>query len=69
LALDGGWVIKAVPRPLSLGNRPATHCAGRWVGPRPGLDGCREYRPTGFRFLDGPVRSESNFCWLHKPIV
>jgi len=25
--------------------RPGTHCTGRWVGPRAGLDGCRISRP------------------------
>jgi len=35
-----GWVINTTPQ-----ERPGTHCAGGWVGPRPGQDGCRKYRP------------------------
>ena len=34
------------PAALTPGNRPATHCAGDWVGPRAGLDGCGKSRPA-----------------------
>jgi len=34
------WVVNATPQPLYLRERPGTHCIGRWMGPRTGLDGC-----------------------------
>ena len=39
-----GWVVNATPRPLYPRERPGTHCTGRWVGPRAGLDGCGKSR-------------------------
>jgi hypothetical protein len=30
---------------LPPGNRPGTHCIGRWIGPRAGLDDCEKYHP------------------------
>ena len=44
--------------PTPSEKRPGTHCAGGWVGPRTGLDGCGIYRP-GIRSADRPARSES----------
>jgi hypothetical protein len=41
LALDGGWVVYATPRPLYPWKRPGTPCIGGWVGLRAGLDGYR----------------------------
>jgi hypothetical protein len=34
-----------VPAALPLGKKPITRCRGGWVGPRVGLDGCRNSRP------------------------
>jgi len=45
LALDGGWMVNAAPRPLNLGQRPGTHYIGGWVGPSTGLSGCRKFQP------------------------
>ena len=43
------------PAALTLGNRPATQCAGGWVGPRAGLDGCGKSRPAPHRdSIPGP---------------
>ena len=39
LALNGGWVVNATPRPLY------PHCVGCWVGLRAGLDGCAKSCP------------------------
>ena len=39
-----GWVVNATPWPLYPQERPSTHCTRGWVGPRPGLDGCRKTR-------------------------
>jgi hypothetical protein len=41
------WVINATLRPLYPREWPGTHCAGVWVGPRTGLDGCKNLAPTG----------------------
>ena len=43
--LDGGWVVNATSLPLYPHKRHGTHCIGRWVGPRAGLDGCGKSRP------------------------
>jgi hypothetical protein len=40
-----GWVVSTTPRPLYSQERPGTHCAGGWVGPRAGLDVCGKSRP------------------------
>jgi hypothetical protein len=40
-----GWVVSTTPRPLYLRERPGTHCAGGWMGPRAGLDVCEKSRP------------------------
>jgi hypothetical protein len=45
-ALDLGWVVNAMPRPLYPRERPSTHSIGGWVGPRAGLDRCRNSRPN-----------------------
>jgi len=37
-----------VPAVLAPGKRPGDHCVGSWVGPRAGLDGCRESPLLGF---------------------
>jgi hypothetical protein len=39
--------------------RPGTHCAGGWVGPRAGLDRCGKSRPTWIRSPDRPARCQS----------
>ena len=45
-ALDvGGWSTP-LPGRFTPGERPGTHCTGGWVGPRAGLDGCGDSRPT-----------------------
>jgi hypothetical protein len=34
---------------LPTGNRAGTHCAGNWMGPRTGMNGCgKSPSPTGF---------------------
>jgi hypothetical protein len=40
-----GWVVSTTPRPLYPRERPGTHCAGGWVGPRAGLDVCEKFCP------------------------
>jgi hypothetical protein len=35
------------PAALSLGKRPGAHFTGAWVGPRAGLDGCRNLAAKG----------------------
>jgi len=54
------------PAALPPGKRPGTHCIGRWVGPRDGLDGCGKFRPTGIRSPECPACSEAPYR-LHKP--
>jgi hypothetical protein len=50
-------------RPLYLRESPGTHCAGVWVGPTAGLDGCGKSRPpTGIRSPERLARSVS----LHR---
>jgi hypothetical protein len=40
------WVINAKTLPhFTPGTDPGTHCIGDWVGPRAGLDRCRNSRP------------------------
>jgi hypothetical protein len=34
------WVVNATPRALYPPERLGAYCAGGWVGPRAGLDGC-----------------------------
>ena len=49
--LDGVCGQRHAPAALPPGKRPGTHCAGGWVGPRAGLDGCGKSLPpppTGF---------------------
>ena len=38
------WVVNATPRSLYSREWPGTHCAGGWVGPRAGVDGCGKSR-------------------------
>jgi hypothetical protein len=40
-----GWVVSTTPQPLYPRERPGTHCAGGWVGPRAGLDVCEKSHP------------------------
>jgi hypothetical protein len=47
-ALEGGGWSASRPGRLYPRGRPGTHCTGRWVGPRTGLDKCGKSRPTGF---------------------
>ena len=50
-ALDGRWVVNAKSRPLYPRERLSTHCIGRWVGPRAGLDELEKSRhPPGFDY-------------------
>ena len=39
------WAVNVTPRPLYLREGPGTYCIGRWVGPRPDVDGLRIPRP------------------------
>jgi hypothetical protein len=51
LAVHGGGGVNAAtpPTTLPLGKKPSTHCIGRWVGPRTGLDRCGKLAsPPGF---------------------
>ena len=53
-------VVKATLRPLYTRERPGTHCARGWVGPRAGLDRCGKSRPpTGIRSPDRLARSQT----------
>ena len=45
LALDGVRGQRHAPAALPPGKRPGSHCVGRWVGPRAGLDECGISRP------------------------
>ena len=47
-ALVGVGGQRHAPAALPPGRRPSTHCTGRWVGPRVGLDGCGNLAPPGF---------------------
>jgi len=42
-----------------VGNILGTLFIGGWVGPRAGLDGCRNSRPTGLRSPDGRALIQS----------
>jgi hypothetical protein len=54
------WVVNATPRPLYPRERPGTHCIRGRMDPRTGLNRCAENRiPTGIRFPDRPLYSES----------
>ena len=54
------WVVNATPRLLYPRERPRTRCTGGWVGPRAGLNGCGNSRPsTGITSLDRSAGSES----------
>jgi len=44
-ALEGMRGQRQSPAALYPWERPGTHCAGVWVGPRAGLDRCRKSRP------------------------
>ena len=43
-ALDGGGWLRHAAAALPLGKRAGTHCTGRWVGPRAGVEGCGKFR-------------------------
>jgi len=45
MALEGVRGQRHDPSALSPRERPGTHCAGDWVGPRANLDRCGKYRP------------------------
>jgi len=45
LGAGWGWVVNATPRPLYPQERPGTHCTGRKMDPRAGLDRCKKSRP------------------------
>ena len=55
-ALDGGWVVNAVPPPLYPRERPGTHCIGGEMGHRAGAE---NLAPTGIRSPKRPARSVS----------
>ena len=44
-ALEGVRCHRHAPAALYPQERPGTHCAGGWVGPRAGLDRCEKSRP------------------------
>jgi hypothetical protein len=48
-----GWVVNTTPRLFYLRERPGTHCAGGWVGPRTGLDVCEKSCPHRYS-IRGP---------------
>jgi hypothetical protein len=58
---ESGWSTPA-PAAFPPGKKPVTHCAGDWVGPRAGLEGCGKSRPHRIRSPDRPARSE----WLYR---
>jgi hypothetical protein len=45
LSTRWGWVVSATTWLLHPQKRLGTHCIGGWVGPRAGLDRCRNHRP------------------------
>jgi hypothetical protein len=58
-ALDGVDGKYHVPAALPPGETLFTHCAGGWVGPRAGLNGCENYPTTGIRLPERPTHSKS----------
>ena len=58
-ALDGGLVVKAIPRPFYPRYRPGTHRSGGWVGPGAVWTGAENLASTGIRSPDRPARSQS----------
>ena len=40
-----GWVVKAMPRPHYPRIKHGAYSTKGWVGPKAGLDGCKESRP------------------------
>jgi hypothetical protein len=48
-ALDGAGVVNTLPLPLHSWERPSTHCTGRRVGFKAGLDGCGKSHSMGIR--------------------
>ena len=54
-----GWAFSTTFLPLYPREKSGTHFTGSWVCPRDGLDGCRKFRPIGFRSPDCPTRSDS----------
>jgi len=53
-ALEGGEWSAARPAAVYPRERPGIHCAGGWVGPKPGLDRRKISSPPGFD--PGPPR-------------
>jgi len=43
--------------------RPGTHCTGGWLGPRAGLDGRKNFVPTGIRSRTVPPVVSSLRCY------
>jgi hypothetical protein len=52
-----GWVVNAMPNPLTPRN-DLVPTMGGWLGPRAGLDGCVKLAPTEIRSPDRPTSSE-----------
>jgi hypothetical protein len=58
----GVGVQRHAPADLPPRKRPGTHCTGSWVGPRTGLDGCKNSRsPPGFDPLTAQLVNESPY--------
>jgi hypothetical protein len=66
-----GWSRHAVAA-LPSGKRLGTHCTGRWLGPRAGLDGCEKSRlppefdpravqPVARRYTDHAIRPTERY--------
>jgi len=77
------WLVNTLPRPLyPPAKRPGAHCAGGWLGPRAGLNGCGIFRsnrdsiaePSGTRSESlyrstRFARERSNFIQVSSPGV
>jgi len=64
-ALEGGEWSATRPAALYPWERPGTHFAGGWVGPRAGLDGRKISSPPGFD--PGPSTSYSDAIPIELP--
>jgi hypothetical protein len=45
------WLVITKPLPLNPQERPGTHYIGGWVGPRVGMEVCKNLAPTGIFFI------------------
>jgi hypothetical protein len=60
-----GWVVSTTLRQLYTRERPGTHRAGCWVGPRAGLDVCEKSRPHWDFFFTSCLLSIRNYNSFH----